>query len=341
MSAPESPRYARSASKLLARSVRPEGPLPIGDRAAAVAALEGALRGRARRRIWRTVALSAAAASVFLVAGLTMRAGLRQAAQHRHEVAAPPPAFTAVAIALSGGSATVARNGTDFELGRAVTSVGLARGDRMRTGPRARLAVSLSTGTRLDLDNDGDLELSELGSAQHFVLRGGRVQAHVSKLARGERFVVHTPDAEVEVRGTLFQVVLLPAGTVCADVPVTLVHVREGVVAVRGEGGEKLLGAGAAWQTPCPNEPAVVLPAPLAGAARPARLHVKSARPVYSASTLREQNDLYAAALEALRREDTVRALRLLNELLIHYPDGPLTDSARAKRHELRIGPLP
>jgi ferric-dicitrate binding protein FerR (iron transport regulator) len=338
----ESPRYARVAGKLLARSLRPEGPLPIGDRPAAVAAVERALRARGHRRIWRGGLLAVAAAGVFLTAGLTMRSGLRQAAEHRPGNIAPPPSLTAVAIALSGEPATVARNGKSLEIGRAVTSVGLTAGDRMRTGPGARLAISLSTGTRLDLDHTSDLELSELGPHQQFVLRGGQVHAQVAKLSAGQRFLIHTPDAEVEVHGTAFEVELLPAGHGCADLPTTQVRVREGVVSVRGSDSEKRLGPGARWQTPCPTQPLIALPAlppaPLGQAALPRQ---KVARPLTPASTLPQELELFDAAVVAGSRGNTVRALRLLDELLLRYPTGAMADSALAERRKLRAGPLP
>ena len=100
------------------------------------------------------------------------------------------------------------------------------------------------------------------------------------------------------------------------------------------------LGPGARWQTPCPGLALAALPAPPPpSVARAERLRRLS--PALPSSTLREQNDLFDAALAARRRGDTVRALRLLDELLLRYPDGALVDSARAERHELRAGPLP
>jgi TolA-binding protein len=57
--------------------------------------------------------------------------------------------------------------------------------------------------------------------------------------------------------------------------------------------------------------------------------------PAIDPSTLAEQNDLFAAALAARRRGDTVEAIQWLDRLIARYPGGPLTDSARAERRRM------
>jgi len=52
-------------------------------------------------------------------------------------------------------------------------------------------------------------------------------------------------------------------------------------------------------------------------------------------STLAAQNDLFAAALAARRRGENVEAIRWLDRLIGRYPEGPLTESARAERRRL------
>jgi ferric-dicitrate binding protein FerR (iron transport regulator) len=330
------PRFASLAAKLLARSARTESPRALGDRAATVAALEEVLRNRSRRRTVGRVAFGMAAASLVLVAWQlgASRPGRQQAAT---EPPAPPP-LTALAISLPGEPASVARAGRALQLGIQRGSVGLSAGDRLRTGRRGRLAVSLSTGTRVDLGADSDLELSELGSAQRFVLRGGRIHAQVVKLAAGQRFLIDTPDAEVEVRGTSFDVVLLPAGQLCPGEPVTQVRVREGLVVVRGQEGEQQLAAGGIWQSACARQEAAAVTASRS-VLRPARR--STVAPKFSPSTLRAQNDLFGAALEARRRGDVSSALRLIDDLLVRFPGSPLTESARAEREKLTTAPAP
>jgi len=105
-------------------------------------------------------------------------------------------------------------------------------------------------------------------------------------------------------------------------------------VAVRFGGGEVRLPAGSVWPA-CPT--AVAAPP---AQARPARKHAAPA-PVASPpagndpSTLAAQNDLFAAALAARRRGENVEAIRWLDRLIGRYPEGPLTESARAERRRL------
>jgi hypothetical protein len=73
-----------------------------------------------------------------------------------------------------------------------------------------------------------------------------------------------------------------------------------------------------------PTHAAAPLPDVAAAPARPAER-----------STLSEQNDLLAAALSARRRGDVGEAIRWLDRLITRYPNGQLTDSARAERRRL------
>jgi ferric-dicitrate binding protein FerR (iron transport regulator) len=167
-------------------------------------------------------------------------------------------------------------------------------------------------------------------------------------LGPGRRFLITTPDAEVEVKGTRFEVAVGPEPSTCAPHVRTRVTVQEGLVAVRFRAGEVQLAAGATWPACGPekaassDEPAAVSPAP----ARQAKTGVPRAAvamppvaprpaPATPASTLAEQNDLFAAALAASRRGDTAEALDWLDRLLARYPNGQLVDSARAERRRL------
>jgi ferric-dicitrate binding protein FerR (iron transport regulator) len=147
----------------------------------------------------------------------------------------------------------------------------------------------------------------------------GRAHLKVRKLHGGQRFHVLTPDADVQVRGTEFDVELHPAGT--------CVRVQEGLVAVYS-GGEHLVRPGQIWGA-CP--PAVVaLPAPAAQERRsePVARHVLAPRP--TPSDLRAQNALFQAALEAQRGGRPAQAARLYRQLLARSPQGPLSTQARA-----------
>src|SRR5205814_3434780 len=108
--------------------------------------------------------------------------------------------------------------------------------------------VSLSTGTRLGLHRAGELELLALGPIQRFALRTGRLRASVARLAAGQRFLIATDDAEVEVKGTSFEVTVLPRAACGAR---TRVRVFEGMVTVRSDQYELHVPAGVSWPPDC------------------------------------------------------------------------------------------
>jgi ferric-dicitrate binding protein FerR (iron transport regulator) len=142
----------------------------------------------------------------------------------------------------------------------------------------------------------------------------GRAHLKVRKLHGGQRFHVLTPDADVQVRGTEFDVELRPGAT-----PGTCVRVQEGLVAVYA-GGEHLVAPGQSWGC------AETAPPP-ARAEAPVRRSPVAARP--TASDLREQNAMFQAALEADRAGRPADAARLYHQLLARAPHGPLSAQAR------------
>jgi hypothetical protein len=153
----------------------------------------------------------------------------------------------------------------------------------------------------------------------------GRAHLQVRKLHGGQRFHVLTPDADVQVRGTEFDVELHPG-----SVPATCVRVEEGLVAVVAGGDTHLVAAGQTWG--CPSEAPAVVAAPTAEPAvalpAPERHVAPSVRP--TPSDLREQNALFQQALEAERAGRNADAARLYRRLLARAPHGPLSAQAHA-----------
>jgi ferric-dicitrate binding protein FerR (iron transport regulator) len=147
----------------------------------------------------------------------------------------------------------------------------------------------------------------------------GRAHLQVRKLHGGQRFHVLTPDADVQVRGTEFDVELRPGAT-----PGTCVRVQEGLVAVFA-GGEHLVAPGESWG--CADAPVVAEPAPAVHASAPVK---RAATAHVSASDLREQNAAFQAALEAERGGRYLDAARLYRRLLARAPHGPLSAQARS-----------
>ena len=206
--------YAAQAARVLAAAQPSTVPPPLGDRGEAISAIERALRARGHRRWhWRwggpALATLAAAAAVLLVVR-------SQPERQRAGTAARVPASPAAAAELTAGTAL--------------------------HGPSA---IVLATGTRLTLDARATAQVLEGGATQRMLLTAGGLSAEVAKQALGHRFIVQTPDAEVEVKGTRFDVTVSPLAAECAPATQTRVIVHEGVVAVRFGGGEQLLHPGA------------------------------------------------------------------------------------------------
>jgi hypothetical protein len=304
-----------------------------------VAALEHTIRARSRQRARRRIAVVvtltttfSAAAALLLAVGMGPHAPATTAARH------VPASLTATAGPVAGGDAVLQRAGATVAL---VAPASVRAGDRVRAG-RTAVAVSLSTGTQLRLPAASALELVELGEIQRFVLRDGSVRADVAKLSPGQRFIVGTPDAEVEVRGTSFQVSVVPQPA-CPGGEATRVRVFEGVVSVRSAGAQVPVPAGTNWQPACdvevPPPPPLAEPTLTPAHARrrlaPAAPVPPSEQPAPAPSTLAEQNRLFAAALLARRGGDSAEARRRLDELLTRFPTGPLAESARAERRNL------
>lgn len=323
----------------------PTSPPTRDARAKAIAAMELALRARAsqkRRRGWYV--RLAVAASVLLGAlgaqrlhasrvdaslGLASRAGLGE-----------EPFATGRCLA---GSASA------FRAGRSVPFDGarLASGDRVVTPADAHAEIALSDGTSVVLAPTADVTFAREGRAHAFGLDHGAVRARVSKLRDGDRFLVRTKDAEVEVRGTVFEVSLVPPDPACGDDTPTRVRVTEGVVVVRSRGVEARVGAGEAWPRGCaPPAPAPSTPsttsAPRPTSSSSAALVVAAApRPSATAPTssaapprdgLAEKNDLFSSALAAKRRGDLRTALSGFSAYLTQYPGGELAENAAAQR---------
>jgi hypothetical protein len=157
-------------------------------------------------------------------------------------------------------------------------------------------------------------------------LERGEVAIRVPPDVPKRHLVVSTPNVDVVVVGTIFDVsVIEEDGT-----PVTEVFVERGIVRlVRARDGRTItrLSAGESWSSrpvPPPESSAEVIEPelPLANAATPPA----------PASTLAEQNRLYRAALDARNAGDDKQAAWLLAQLLAKYPQTPLAQEARIER---------
>jgi len=355
------PEPLSAATQMLRDAVADSGDVDAlpPQRAAAILGIAEALRarGQARRRK-RAMATLALAAGVALVVG-----GGAFALQRAHR---------------AGGSDTTASNAREArELGRLVDPTGgvtavreghtepvgvgtrLAEGLELRTAS-AEAGLDFDTGTHVTIGGSSRIRLVEQSQRKRFSLESGSFFAKVAKLKADERFVVATPDAEVEVRGTAFRVTIVPGDPTCEGGSPTRLEVSEGVVVVRHSGTEVRVAAGQRWPTcgghtaaaaakdpPIANAPALV---PLAAAAQstPASANgtaasrdtsqgaAQLAAPAPdSSSRLAEQNDLMDEAMRLKKRGDVGGAVARLDRLLAQYPGGPNAETAEVERMRL------
>jgi len=282
-----------------------------------------------RRMRWRRGVIGVAAAASFLLLGGAL---LR-------ERAAPSGPQAIAGIDGVTGTVVLTQEGARKIVGGRECS--LHDGDSLLTtvGARARVATSKSS---VKLSETTELRLSRPSAAEERIsLRRGRVDVAVDKTVEAKRaVVVETPDAEVVVRGTIFDVRVEPSGAATT----THVHVTRGSVWVLSQGVQvALLSEGQSWS----SAGGVVEPqAPAAGPAVEAPAGVSQAPAVKGAAvappkdaagprkpgTLAEENRLYSAAVEARNRGDAARAAELFGELLATYPQSPLREVAQVER---------
>ncbi len=220
--------FARRLARVLSRDLPEEVPLPE-DRDETVRRMERALRGRKVRRARARWSVGSGAAAAVALATF--------GAIHHHTSGLAPSASAPVAPAevvaehVTGG-VLVASGGHTNQL---FDAKAIGTGDHVLALLDGQATIALATGTRLSVAGGGDVALLSSGSTQIFQLAAGSLRADVAKLHPGERFVIRTPDAEVEVRGTSFRVATAPPDPACAAVTTTRVNVFEGVVTVRFE----------------------------------------------------------------------------------------------------------
>jgi ferric-dicitrate binding protein FerR (iron transport regulator) len=313
-------------------------PAPSRDPAPLVAVARRALAQRRRRLISGKVTVGgtalAAAAAVAFAFGPWRRADDAAARLAARAAARSLSLLEAPAEAGPGG-------------GHSLPGSALATGVSLQAPPEAPVRIGSADGTVLTLEAHGELSIVEQSSTRKFSLRRGAVRAQVARLQPGERFLISTGDAEIEVHGTVFRVALSDGDSDCEEGRRTRVSVAEGVVSVRAGGRETLVAAGDSWPA-CAVTPPVTTDHAPAAAAAPAddptspehrlatgRRRARGAHPLAGAAGLAVANDLFAAAVHAKRERRPDEALRLFSRLLDVAPDGPLAEGARAQRMKL------
>ena len=142
----------------------------------------------------------------------------------------------------------------------------LGAGDQVFAPLTAPVRLGDTAGTQLTLDPGAMLTVVESTATRRFALRRGAVEAHVRKLGAGERFIIETSDAEIEVHGTEFRVALGdPESVPCTGAGpkatvATRVSVTGGVVSVKWSGDEQRLHPGDEWPPRCADVRAALAP---------------------------------------------------------------------------------
>lgn len=344
------PRLSRLATEILAGEAETRVESSRADEIRTIRAIEEAIRSEARRRRLR---LAAMVSAIAIAAALALFVGWRtrsQPATLAYERAA------ARAHVLADG-VVVRHAGAQHTLEGGVV---LEPSDHLVTRPSGRASIALGSGTTLVIEGSSDLAIVEQGTTLAFALKAGAVRADVAKLRSGERFLVRTLDAEIEVRGTSFSVDVVAPSPSCGGGTRTRVAVTEGVVVVRGAHGEAQLRAGESWPRDCavaaaPPEPVASAPSIVPSSVAPPSISPSLAAPSSSAppapgstsqparppsqgstaSDLTAQNALYAEATAARRRGDSGAAVDAYDRFVARHPTSALAESALVERMRL------
>jgi hypothetical protein len=331
------------------------------DRERLVQSVERGLRARRRNQQmvrWTMTAGAAAAVLVLVAGGKTLLSPY------------PTPSLAPVAEELRIISTPQHPSGmmvgTDAAPVPVVEGMVLPQGFRLVAPPAGEVRIGARRGTTLTLEGGGEVAVKDATNTQRYELKEGAIRARVAKLVTGERFIISTADAEVEVHGTAFRVAVVPVDPACGGGTITRVSVTEGVVSVRRDGAEVRVTPGHVWPEKCNEMQAA---APAAPAAAPsARVHVRGGlarsngmhvsapatpvvaeapaeapapvetpveAPPLSKSELAAQNDMFASAVRAKRRGQGSQAVRIFERFSREYPNSPLSESAAAQRMKL------
>jgi hypothetical protein len=261
-------------------------------------------------------ALASAAAAVLLVTHLDVRP-VWLSAQVATNVAPPAkPAADPHKLTVRDGKGALALDDEEVRL--------VQRGMMLRPGielvaPQSGVVqIGTAQGTLLTLEPGGTLTVTESAATQRFALLRGAVRARVAKLAPGERFLINSADAEIEVHGTQFRVALVEADPGCAVKSLTRVSVTEGVVSVRSGGQEVRLHPGEQWPAGCTGVDHAPQAAP-AAPVYPIRVAPRTRRVATAARAVA------AAPAEAPRAEETVAPVTPPAQAAVALPVTPAT----------------
>lgn len=328
------PDLARLAAEGLAKQ-RVEPPKQeAAARRATIAAMGRAIEAQARaRRNRRWLAMSVFAAAMMI---LFVAVRSRPGAPRSQSPVAVQPQLDASAHLETSGAVALHRAG-ESQTTAPLSGAAVRAHDRLVTANDGHAAVVMATGTRVTVNAASELFVSSLGVRQDFTVAAGSAYFKVAKLAGGERFLVRTADAELEVRGTAFHV-QVDSAAACER---TRLRVDEGVVVVRRGDVELVITARGSWASQCAHTattPSASVSA-TASALMPAvaNKNGKLAGPP-GVSDLSQQNDAFAVALAAKKRGENAAALAAFDSYLARWPGGYHAETASIERVRVSFG---
>lgn len=324
----ESTPLARAAADLLAGAAKGAPEASAETTRLEIDALRSELARTRRRAAWRNRAIVIASAAAIIV--------LAVIAVRRSMVRQPLPVAAAPTTRVQSAQGNVT-----IERGSAIVSAAAAQqGDTIACkGPDCRADLVLPSGSVAAMQGDARVALSSTSEVQLLRLDAGSARFDVVKLRPGERFIVRTIDAEIEVRGTSFRVTVAEQEP-CTAAGRTRVDVFEGTVAVRHGGTDDVLTAGQQWPfAPCAPPPSTTSSASITSTPQSSAPATPPKPSASSASDLSAHNALWAEAVAAKKRGDNAGALAGFTKYLAKYPNGFLAEAAEVERMRLLSGP--
>jgi hypothetical protein len=210
-------------------------------------------------------------------------------------------------------------------------------GDALSTAVDGRAELRLTDLVLAEIDGSSELSMvTPTASAHRLRLDRGRLRAKVNdRPSAAPKLVVETPNVDVLVTGTVFQVDVTPGkGPAAFD---TTVSVTKGRVVVR-HGTQELAAvtAGQSWSSAAVTavhtaEPEVSR-VPAKAAPRPGHVAASSPAKVLRPGTLAEENSLFQSAVDARNQGDDRGEADRLAALLSRYPGSQLAAEARLER---------
>jgi ferric-dicitrate binding protein FerR (iron transport regulator) len=221
------------------------------------------------------------------------------------------------------------RNGTSLQRLDVGTNIEVSWDDSLETPLHDGAEVRLSNLVNATLSPQTEVRhmTAHQGQVERISLVRGHIRLHVSRLDEGRRFHVITPFADVQVRGTAFDVEILEI--LPGKASSTCLRVQQGSVEVTAGNASYLVDAGQTWGCGPTDVGGVAsdVVCPTLARATAARLRSPSAA---ETGALPAQNQLFQQALRAQRANRHGTAAEIYRAFLKRYPDAPLAAQAQA-----------